>query len=49
MCHCRCGCDSSCWFANGLQCASCYKKAGRNVKAGGIGVDGKGFPYCAPM
>jgi hypothetical protein len=52
VCHCRCGCgprDSSCWFANGLQCSSCYHKAGRNVKAGRTGVDGKGFPYCAPM
>jgi hypothetical protein len=47
VCHCRCGCgpcDSSKWYANGLQCASCYQKAGRNEKAGRTGG-----PYCARM
>ncbi len=52
MCHCRCGCgpcDSSKWYANGLQYRSCYMKALRNVEAGRTGVNGKGVPYCAPL
>ncbi len=50
--HCRCGCgqcDSSGWYAKGMQCASCYQKARRNVKAGRNGADIKGVSYCAPM